>query len=378
MDKQFDALSISQAEGVSRREVARKFCIGLSALAVLAALTVSAALAQTYTVTDLGTLGGPTSYAQAINNNGQVVGTADTKQAVTGTGHGQKQKFYIYNAFLWSPTTPGGATGSIKGLKTPKGDYSEGGGINAGSYAVGADLTTGNAMLWQPDGTVVGLPGLESGNTAGNYPASINDLGQAAGFCNTSQNPRAVIWQSGQVFSLGVLMNGDSGSAATAINSQGQVVGYSDDGAGQGRPFLWTPASPNGTTGAMLALDPSGGFGVALGLNNPGPGRSVQVVGFSWVANNNANAFVWDSAHGMQIIGPGLAYGINSAGQVVGRTTGARAFLWQNGVTIDLNSLIPSNSGWLLQSAGAINERGQIVGSGVSPSGNVHAFLLTP
>jgi len=40
---------------------------------------------QEYTVTNLGTLGGPTSRAAAVNDNGEVVGTADVT-ANTGTG----------------------------------------------------------------------------------------------------------------------------------------------------------------------------------------------------------------------------------------------------------------------------------------------------
>ena len=45
----------------------------------------------------------------------------------------------------------------------------------------------------------------------------------------------------------------------------------------------------------------------------------------------------------------------------------------------DLNDLIPA-SGWTLEMATAINDVGQIVGYGVSPSGQMNAFsfLLTP
>jgi hypothetical protein len=43
----------------------------------------------------------------------------------------------------------------------------------------------------------------------------------------------------------------------------------------------------------------------------------------------------------------------------------------------DLNDVIPSGSGWTLQWAVAINDRGQITGYGVV-NGQTHAFLLTP
>jgi hypothetical protein len=45
---------------------------------------------------------------------------------------------------------------------------------------------------------------------------------------------------------------------------------------------------------------------------------------------------------------------------------------------IDLNTLIPANSGIYLFIATDINDRGEIAGSGVLPNGDVRAVLLTP
>lgn len=76
------------------------------------------------------------------------------------------------------------------------------------------------------------------------------------------------------------------------------------------------------------------------------------------------------------------ALGINNAGQVVGRYGNAsgneRAFTTINGEMTDLNTVIALNSGWLLLDATDINNSGYIVGSGVTSSGRIHAFLLTP
>ena len=47
------------------------------------------------------------------------------------------------------------------------------------------------------------------------------------------------------------------------------------------------------------------------------------------------------------------------------------------GLVTDLNTLIPPDSGWELQSAEDINNAGQIVGAGTI-HGQHHAFLLTP
>ncbi|MBD0345012.1 MAG: DUF3466 family protein [Coleofasciculus sp. Co-bin14] len=75
------------------------------------------------------------------------------------------------------------------------------------------------------------------------------------------------------------------------------------------------------------------------------------------------------------------AYAINNLGKIVGYSTignsVSRAVLWEKGSIKDLNSLIPSNSGWELNKARSINDKGQIVGSGTI-NGRTHAFLLTP
>jgi probable HAF family extracellular repeat protein len=77
------------------------------------------------------------------------------------------------------------------------------------------------------------------------------------------------------------------------------------------------------------------------------------------------------------------ALGINNKGQVVGTSRDARgnqrAFLWQDGVMTDLNTLIPASSPLFLFAAQAINSRGQIAGVAVQISTDEgHAFLATP
>ena len=72
------------------------------------------------------------------------------------------------------------------------------------------------------------------------------------------------------------------------------------------------------------------------------------------------------------------AYGINNSGQVVGEYNDT-AFLYSDGETVSLNSLLPSNSGFgTLRVASAINDHGQIIGWGEDIQGNTHAFLMTP
>ena len=54
------------------------------------------------------------------------------------------------------------------------------------------------------------------------------------------------------------------------------------------------------------------------------------------------------------------------------------AFLWTSaGGMVDLNTLLPSDSGWQLNTAFGINDAGQITGHGYH-NGQFHAFLLSP
>ena len=78
-----------------------------------------------------------------------------------------------------------------------------------------------------------------------------------------------------------------------------------------------------------------------------------------------APAVLWDAA-GVHSLGlDGAGYAINNQGHVVGRhwsSQGWFGFLLQNGAFTDLNTLLAPGSGWIIDTAYDINERGQIVG----------------
>jgi probable HAF family extracellular repeat protein len=96
--------------------------------------------------------------------------------------------------------------------------------------------------------------------------------------------------------------------------------------------------------------------------------------------NNNGTASALGSLPNAQFSD---ALGINNMGQVVGYagpiTGAASAVLWDGSNAINLNSLLDSSgAGWDLQVAYGINSRGQIVGIGTDPKGEVTGFVLTP
>jgi probable HAF family extracellular repeat protein len=175
---------------------------------------------------------------------------------------------------------------------------------------------------------------------------------------------------------LGTLGAGPD-SVANAVNDRDQVIGVdvaanSPNGVG----WLWQD-------GGKTALGNLGGASTnAFAINNRG-----QVVGKSQIGTGDVeHAFLWQGGR-MRDLGtlPGdvssEAFDINEQGQVVGFSCSEQqchpAF-WSNGTPVDVNTLLPATSGWRLFDAGAINERGQIVGGGINPNGEFHAYLLTP
>ena len=198
----------------------------------------------------------------------------------------------------------------------------------------------------------------------------------------------AVIWgpKKGEIHELPAF-SGDSVAAAFAINDNGQVVGESGScGSGPGlspiyiHAVLWQ-------NGSVTDLGNLGGVmnNVANAINDGG-----QVVGGSDLpGDTTGHAFLWTKHNGMQDLGtlPGdfssFAIGINNEGQVVGQSCdhsgNCRAFLWQNGVMTDINTLITPGSSLYLVSGNDINDEGDIVGQAFDQSsGDSPGFLGDP
>jgi len=214
---------------------------------------------------------------------------------------------------------------------------------------------------------------------------SINNASQIVGWASSSQAwERAALFDptgAGKNIDLGTLA-GYQESQAHSINDAGQIIGWAEiRWGGWRRATLFDPtgAGDNVDLGTL-----GGGPSLARCINDAG-----QIVGWaemrSWPWGP---AILFDptgAGNNIQLGGAGsAAYSINDAGQIVGwaeSSQGGRATLFDPAGArnnIDLNTRIDPASGWTLVSADDINASGWIVGMGINPQGQEHAFLLVP
>jgi probable HAF family extracellular repeat protein len=153
---------------------------------------------------------------------------------------------------------------------------------------------------------------------------------------------------------LGTLHPDDQFCQAFGINNYGQVAGFCLSLGGTAHAFLWTPDTPNGTTGQMIDLGrSSSGFDGGFKVNDYGQVLFNALV--QTFAGIQSQAFLWtpDTPNGTTgaavslggLTGPdGVSngYGINNLGQIAGFSYPGVCFLWTpdnpNGITGTYNS----------------------------------------
>lgn len=384
--------------------------IALIGCSAVTQISIAAAAPPHYVVNNLPSLGGTSSEGNSINDFGLITGFSNLAgdQSTHATAWLYGSKFDL--------GTLGGANSSV--VFPVKDDFGVISGIaqtatpdplsepwSCSAFFPGPNAT-GNTCLgfvWA-FGSKRALPPLNGGNNS--FATGTNNRLQTVGWAETgvhdsSCDPTSgqvlqflpVIWGPGrnQVQTLPPLYNDKDGSA-TAINDRGQVVGISgtcDQAVGRftaAHMVLWK----NGHTNDLGNLG-----GVAW--NTPTAiNRQGDIVGFANVpggatpASLNEHAFLWTRNGGLQDLGvlyPGdvhsQALGINDRGQIVGLSCTAHfaschGFLWQNGVMIDLNTLVPGYNG-IIVDAQDINDLGQITGQSLdSASGNLVSFWAIP
>jgi probable HAF family extracellular repeat protein len=348
---------------------------------------------QNYSVVELATLGGSFGTGNGINDRGWITGFAALPADAT------------VHATLWNDGhildlgTLGGPNSNVSWpIKSNAGNIS---GMSdtpamdpfAEDFCLNGVPNTCLGFDWR-NGVMHALPTLGGNNGAA---LANNSLGDIVGTAETAtQNPscvapqvfdhEAVLWDR-RTHRASQLPNltGDIAAAALAINDWGDAVGASGAvcapaiGKYSQHAVLWH----NGVPTSLPTLGGSK-HNVALAINDRG-----QIAGASDLPGDAVrHAVLWHKGALIDLgTLPGdvlaVAFGMNNWGQVVGMSEDAsgndRAFLWQNGVMIDLNSLIPPSSNLYLFFAGDINDRGVISGEAVDlTTGNQPAFEAIP
>ncbi len=202
--------------------------------------------------TDLGHLGGRITIPQAINNRGQIVGvsyvpdppTPGLPGGVGGAAH----------AFLWED-------GVMTDLGTFGGFSSWADDINDRGQIVGYyNSDTIRAFLWEAGRMteIVGPAGAGPG-TVTTMATALNNAGHVVGITiSATQLPRPFLWKDGHTTDLGTPAGGTS--SAVDINNHDQIVGWMTEGPVWGpvaplKPFLWEDGriTELGTLGGISA-----------------------------------------------------------------------------------------------------------------------------
>ena len=287
-------------------------------------------------MTDLGTLGGPSTGVWDINNRGQAVGSSQTPSM---QGH----------AFIWQD----GVMTDLNSRST----HSDALDINERGQVVGEFGTASahnGAFLWQA-GVITDL-----GNLGGDYARAeaINERGQVVGQSWTaSGETHGFVWEDGTMTDLGDI--GTQGRLIS-INEHGQVLGNRSATGMDQQAFVWHD-------GVMtdVGMTSGGRSNHAIAMNAGG-----QVTGSSYAPGpTDYRTFLWDDGTTTDLGVRTNPSDINDKGQVVGG--GPPAFLWQDGVIIDLATL---GGGTM---ALDVNEAGTAVGVSATASGVEHAALWT-
>jgi len=336
-----------------------------------------------YKLIDLGTLGGPASYLSngfdgILSNQGTLVGWADTSTPESNPSACVPADCFIVHAFETRGDTltdlgalPGGLSSQAVWI-SPNGLIAGISQIAESDPSIPGGPPEVRAVLWQngvpfdlgvfPEG---GFDTLASGvNSRGQVAGwGLNEISDdfslaAPGFFTTET--RGFLWEHGAVKDLGTL--GGSDAFATNLNERGQIAGMSYvnstpneiTGIPTQDPFLWE-------NGVMLDLGTLGGtFGTTSGLNERG-----EVIGQSNLAGNQAShPFLWTKSVGMQDLGTlggntGVTNWINDSGDIAGKA--------------DLAGPLPQNHDAVLWRHGAMIDLGTLPGDACSNAYYVNA-----
>ena len=304
--------------------------------------------------------------AAALNDQGWVVGEQETAD-------GRVQ------AFLWNPED------GVKLLGTLGGANSRAYSINRDGMVVGEAMDSNGvtrAFVWKLEG---GMRELNlNGDTLFSAAYAVNDDGVIVGSLENQQGMHAVMWRDGQVTILPRLP-GSGNIQPLDINRRGDVVGHIKTGSDEfesfgSHAFYFTDAVNARNLSSFMLISPfSGSAAVAMNKQGDAAGYTMN--------DASIRAFYYNRRVGITHLDDrgatySTAFGINDHGHVVGSYIASyeadeSACLWVEEALIDLNTINGRPGDWWLVQATGINNQGLIIGNGLQGDRS-RAFLLMP
>jgi len=321
----------------------------------------------------------PQSYGTSINDGGLVAVTLASVPPSISLPPGAESLSYLWQAGPTMPIWTGaGANTQIMVQETPSWGAPSYLGDNLWQYGtVRALLNSGDAVVtinpsWLSAGATLNGswplsfllhdPGTNAGTLSQyGFNHAINRSGTAVGSAESGIGQPSFAWfEPSDQPPLTVMGRAGYGrSSFDFLNERNVAVGWAEY-----QPDLFQAVSYQHSQLCLLGLLPGASYSFATGINEPG-----AVIGYSSNDPDTGLGFISKSGTlsplgSLNAAADSVPNAINNAGTIVG-SSGGHAFLWANGNMIDLNSLLPANSGWVLTSANSINNFGQIVGDGV-------------
>jgi hypothetical protein len=304
-------------------------------------------------MTELGGLGASStgvssSHAYAVNASGLVAGSAKKFGGVDDDDGSRAVRWAAAGTVAIELGTLGTSNTGVSSAVAYAVNSSGTAVGNAKKYESGSDKGTRPAR-WAGTGTAAQeLLTLGESNTGTSFAEAfaVNEDGTAVGYSNYYDNSgnfkgvRAVRWDglgavAEELASLGTNSTGTTGSYAYDIDDDGWAVGYTDK---------YNPSFTYLGTRAMR-------------WHEDNTWEELGVLGTTTGGHTLAKAFAMNNS--------GITVGVADRHNASGTSQGSRAVYWGlDGVAVDLNTLLPAGSGWLLIDARGISDTGWISGTG--------------
>jgi uncharacterized protein (TIGR03437 family) len=343
------------ATGLSQAGNVTGYCLGQLGASLLTTPTSHGFLYSKGVLTDLNLTAQPAPVPTAVNDSGVVAGAYLTVSLITGTF--DVAPFIIQQD--GSPIQPPNSLANLLPFGLNNAGQLAGSSVEISGGSLNLYISS-QAVLFPVAGGATTILAAPAG-TGASVAFGLNSTGTVAGASVATSGTTFIplLWKNATPQTLPIL-TGYPESLANAVNDSGVAAGAAfdidfklSDPSAQAHAVLFNSTGSSVTDLGVLSGDLSS---FATGINNSG-----WVAGFS-------NSLVPD-------------FTLQSAATFHAAASNYRAFLYANGTMYDLNTLLANGTGWSLSFASAINNAGQIAGTGIfqGPNGpEQHGFLLTP